>query len=613
MINTNPTLSIRAKNQIQRIAFIGQPNTGKSTFFNTVTKANAGVANWAGLTVDFMQAKLNHNGQTFEFVDLPGIYDLEGYTEDEIVVQKFLENYPFDLIVCVINASQIDRQVLMALQIQKLGIPSILMLNMADEVKRFGVKIKTNALAQQLEMPVYTISAKYGSGCVLAVQGIWDKLQTLDHSYQCINIADFFHANKVTNKEIDDIIKAGIEMPSENITTITNRLDSVLLNRFVGLPIFFLSMLAVFMAIWFVGIPLQDPVGNMTDWLQIKILEPSLTFLPKGLSQFILNGPYAGFAALLGFVPLVAFFFVVMTALEDSGYLSRAAYLMDSLMRTAGLDGRGFVLQLFGFGCNVPAIMGTRTIRSKSQRLLSILIIPFALCSARLQVFVFFLGIILPSIAGAFALWLLYIISFIVAFVLALIFNLSGQFKSKDPFVIELPPYRTPTFKQVALNVWSEMTTFVRNLAVFMIIGTSITWYLTNFPGGSEGLSTYAGQIGQFFQPLMSPLGINPLLTVSLIIGFVAKEVQLAAVATMYGLGEGSDALKATLGGAINFQQGFSYCLFSLLYVPCLTTVATIWGETKSTRFTLFSITISMLVAWIVAFGFYQGWNLLFT
>jgi len=153
----------------------------------------------------------------------------------------------------------------------------------------------------------------------------------------------------------------------------------------------------------------------------------------------------------------------------------------------------------------------------------------------------------------------------------------------------------------------------VRNLAVFMIIGTSITWYLTNFPGGSEGLSTYAGQIGQFFQPLMSPLGINPLLTVSLIIGFVAKEVQLAAVATMYGLGEGSDALKATLGGAINFQQGFSYCLFSLLYVPCLTTVATIWGETKSTRFTLFSITISMLVAWIVAFGFYQGWNLLFT
>jgi ferrous iron transport protein B len=410
---------------------------------------------------------------------------------------------------------------------------------------------------------------------------------------------------------MDEVTRIGVEMPSEDVTTFSNRLDSILLNRVVGLPIFFVSMLAVFAAIWFVGMPLQDPVGNFTDWLQGAAIEPSLSFLPKGFSDFIVNGPYAGFAALLGFVPLVAFFFVVMTALEDSGYLSRAAYLMDALMRAAGLDGRGFVLQLFGFGCNVPAIMGTRTIRSKTQRLLSILIIPFALCSARLQVFVFFLGIILPS-TGFLALWLLYIISFVVAFTLALIFNLSGQFKSKDPFVIELPPYRTPTFKQVALNVWSEMTTFVRNLAIFMIIGTCITWYLTNYPGGAEGMNTYAGRIGTFFQPLMAPLGINPLLTVSLIIGFVAKEVQLAAVATMYGLGEGSDALKTTLGGVINFQQGFSYCLFSLLYVPCLTTVATIWGETKSARFTLFSVTVSMVVAWVVAFGFYQSWGLIF-
>ena len=613
MIVASSASSLQIKNKIPRIVFIGQPNTGKSTFFNTVTKSNAGVANWPGLTVDFMQANLDYNGKTYEFVDLPGIYDLEGFTEDELVVQKFLENYNYDLIVCVINSSQIDRQILMPLQVQKLGLPCILMLNMADEVKRFGVKINTKELSETLNMPVFTISAKYGSGCVLAIQGIWDKLQTIDDSYKCSDIASFFRANKVTDNDMDEVTRIGVEMPSEDVTTFSNRLDSILLNRVVGLPIFFISMLAVFLAIWFVGMPLQDPVGNFTDWLQGTVIEPSLSFLPEGFSAFIINGPYAGFAALLGFVPLVAFFFVVMTALEDSGYLSRAAYLMDALMRSAGLDGRGFVLQLFGFGCNVPAIMGTRTIRSKSQRLLSILIIPFALCSARLQVFVFFLGIILPGIAGGFALWLLYIISFVVAFVLAMIFNLSGQFKSKDPFVIELPPYRTPTFKQVALNVWSEMTTFVRNLAIFMIIGTCITWYLTNYPGGAEGMNTYAGQIGTFFQPLMAPLGINPLLTVSLIIGFVAKEVQLAAVATMYGLGEGSDALKTTLGGVITFRQGFSYCLFSLLYVPCLTTVATIWGETKSARFTIFSVAVSMVVAWVVAFSFYQSWGFIFS
>ena len=358
--------------------------------------------------------------------------------------------------------------------------------------------------------------------------------------------------------------------------------------------------------------PAQDPVADFTDWLSESVLEPGLAFLPEVVKDFVIQGPYTGFASLLGFVPLVAFFFVLMTALEDSGYLSRAAYLMDNIMRKAGLDGRGFVMQLFGFGCNVPAIMGTRTIRSRSQRLLSILVIPFALCSARLQVFVFFLGIILPNYLGAVALWLLYIISFVVAFVMAAIFNASGQFKSKDPFVIELPPYRTPTIRQVAINVWNEMKTFVQKLSIFMIIGTTITWFLTSYPAdaaGGEG--SYAGQIGLFFSPLMEPLGINPLLTVSLIIGFVAKEVQLAAVALMYGLSEESQDLVTKIGSDINFQQGFSYCLFSLLYVPCLTTIATIWGETKSARFTIFSVTVSMVVAWVVAFVFYQGYNLI--
>ncbi|WP_413441266.1 hypothetical protein [Synechococcus sp. MIT S1220] len=188
-------------------------------------------------------------------------------------------------------------------------------------------------------------------------------------------------------------------------------------------------------------------------------------------------------------------------------------------------------MQLFGFGCNIPAIMGIRTIRSKSQRLLSILVIPFALCSAWLQVFVLFRGIILLNCLGVVALWLLYLISFVVAFMMAAIFNASGQFKSKDPFIIELPPCRTPTIRQVAINVWNEMKTFVQKLSVFMIIGTTITWYLTSFPEGTESLESYAGQIGEFFQPLMEPLGVNPLLTVSLIIGFVAQDVQLAAVA----------------------------------------------------------------------------------
>ena len=599
-------------NDKKRVAFVGQPNTGKSTFFNRITKAGAGVANWPGLTVDLMKAEIPIDGKSVEFVDLPGIYDLDGFTEDEAVVQNFLQNYAVDLIVVVINASQIDRQVRMPLQIKALGLPALAVLNMADEVKRFGVHIDTLQLSQDIGMPVFTISAKYGSGCNSAIDGIYKAVAEAESSYKVVDLVDHLGRTPVTDEDLSKAIELGVKMPDPGLVTLTNRMDAVLLHPVFGLPIFFLSMLAIFMAIWFIGMPAQDPVGDFTDWFQSTALAPALKFLPQIVQDFILNGPYAGFAALLGFVPLVAFFFVVMTALEDSGYLSRAAYLMDAIMRKAGLDGRGFVMQLFGFGCNVPAIMGTRTIRSRSQRLLSILVIPFALCSARLQVFVFFLGIILPGPSGAVALWLLYLISFGVAFTMAAIFNLSGQFKSKDPFVIELPPYRTPTFKQVGLNVWNEMKTFVQKLSVFMIIGTTLTWFLTNYPGGAEGMQTYAGQIGSVFQPLMKPLGINPLLTVSLIIGFVAKEVQLAAVATMYGMSDGSAALTEKLGTVLDFGKGFSYCLFSLLYVPCLTTVATIWGETKSARFTIFSVVVSMLTAWFVAFVFYQCW-LLFT
>ena len=611
MITTESGAQPVPRNKNRRVAFVGQPNTGKSTFFNRVTNSTAGVANWPGLTVDFMQAEIKKDDKTIEFVDMPGIYDLEGFTEDEKVVQDFLENYSVDLIVCVINASQIDRQIMMPLQIKSLGLPCLVALNMADEVKRFGVKINTAKLSEHLGMPVYTISAKYGSGCGIAIDGIWKTVNELDQSYKVVDLVQCCKSNRITEADLKNAMDQGITMPPSNLVTFTNRMDSVLLHPFFGLPIFFLSMLLLFLFIWNVGMPAQEPVEEFTNWLVDAALEPGLAFLPERVKNFIIEGPYTGFASLLGFVPLVAFFFVLMTALEDSGYLSRAAYLMDNIMRKAGLDGRGFVMQLFGFGCNVPAIMGTRTIRSKSQRLLSILVIPFALCSARLQVFVFFLGIILPNYLGAVALWLLYLISFVVAFVMAAIFNASGQFKSKDPFVIELPPYRTPTIRQVAINVWNEMKTFVQKLSVFMIIGTTITWYLTSFPEGTGGLESYAGQIGEFFQPLMEPIGINPLLTVSLIIGFVAKEVQLAAVALMYGLGEESEALRETLGNAINFQQGFSYCLFSLLYVPCLTTVATIWGETKSARFTIFSVIVSMVVAWIVAFGFYQTYNLI--
>ena len=595
--------------KIKRVGVVGQPNTGKSTFFNRITGASAAIANWPGLTVDLLQASVKMNQESVEFVDLPGIYDLNGFTEDEKVVQKFLESYPVNLILVIINATQIDRQIRVALQIKSLGLPAVVILNMADEAKRYGVKINAEILSDRLGMPVYPISAKYGTGCPRAISGIAKAVASQPQSYRVENLASHLASNPVTKEDLVTTLENAVEMPSLTAITFTNTIDRVMLHPIWGLPLFFLTMLGVFWLIWTVGLPSADPVDAVTGWIQETILEPLVSFLPELVQRLIIDGIWGGFAAIISFLPLVALFFVAMGVLEDSGYLPRAAYLMDAFMSHLGLDGRAFVLQMMGFGCNVPAIMGTRVIRSRAMRLLSMLIIPFSLCSARLQVFVFILGIILPGTQGAIALFLLYLLSFVVALGVAAILSNNQHFQSREPFVLELPPYRFPTFKQVLFRVWNEMKSFVQRVTVFAIVGGTIVWLLSNFPQGSEGLDTFAGRIGLIFAPLMNLIGINPFLTVSLLIGFIAKEVQISALATIYALS--NQLLADKLSETITFAQGFSYCIFSLIYVPCLTTLSTIWGETRSIRYTILSVLFPLTLAWVMSFIFYQGSRLL--
>jgi len=604
----SPPPAPRGKAQ-RRIALIGQPNTGKSTFFNRLTGANAAIANWPGLTVDLFQATVKWENEGIEVVDLPGIYDLNGFSEDEGVVRRFLESYGVNLIIVVLNAAQIDRQLRLLLQVQSLGLPVVGVLNLIDEAHRYGVRLDLPALSERLEIPLYAISAKQGTGCVRAAEAIRRLTLEQTQTQRVENLGAALATQAIAQERIDAILRGAAQMPSITARTFTNALDGVLLHSFWGIPLFFASMFGAFWIVWTIGLPSADPVDAVTGWLQAQILDPLVSPLPELLQGLLIDGIWAGFAALLSFVPLVALFFIVMGLLEGSGYLSRAAYLMDSLMGRLGLDGRAFVLQMLGFGCNVPAIMGTRVMRSRGLRLLAMLVIPFSLCSARLQVFVFILAAVMPSAQGAVALFALYLLSFVAAFLTAALLSRFPTFQAREPFVLELPPYRFPSLKQVFLRVWGEMKQFVTRLSVFMVIGSSLIWLLTNFPEGAEGLDTYAGQIGGWFQPLMNPLGINPFLTVSLIFGFVAKEVQIAALTVIYGLGDEGTA--AEIGRTVTFAQGFSYCLFSLLYIPCLTTLGAIWGETKSIAYTLFSVAAPLAIAWAFSFVFYQGFTLL--
>ncbi|NES76556.1 MULTISPECIES: ferrous iron transport protein B [unclassified Okeania] len=598
------TTTISKSKATKRVALIGMPNTGKSTFFNRITGVSAHVGNWPGVTVDLLQANVKINGETTEFVDLPGIYNFNGFSEDEKVVQTFLENYAIDLVLVIINAAQIDRQIRLPLQIKALGLPAVLMLNMSDEAKQYGIKIDTEELSKRLEMPVFLISAKYGKGYMNAYMAISEELKNVENSVKLNNLTSWIEAQEdISLSDIDTVLNGAVLMPSQMAQNFTAQVDKILLHPVWGLPLFFLGMFLVFWAVWNIGLPSIDLLEIVVEWVQSSIVEPLAQLFPEIVQDFLINGVWAGVTTVASFVPLIIVFFIIMAVLEDSGYLSRSAYLIDAFMAKLGLDGRSFVLHIMGFGCNVPALMGTRVMRSPALRLLTMLIIPFGLCSARLQVFVFIIAAVFPNGNGAIVLFSLYILSFLVAIITAALFQ--GVYKNEEPFILELPPYRLPTLKQVLLRSWGEVREFLVRASGFITVGCIAVWVLTSLPPGATGLDTIGGKIGQFMSPIMDPIGINPYLTLSLFFGFIAKEIVIGSLAVIYSMSEQN--VSSNIAETVTFIQGYSFCIFCLLYTPCLSTLATIVKEAKSWKFSLLSLVFPLVLAWVSSFIFYQG------
>jgi ferrous iron transport protein B len=389
----------------------------------------------------------------------------------------------------------------------------------------------------------------------------------------------------------------------------------VLLHPVLGLPLFFATMLLMFQGIYAIGVPVQ---GLLSSWLSQfgqGVLAPLLASwgLPAFLQGFLMEGLYQGIGTVSAFLPVIFLFFLAMGVVEDSGYLSRAAYLMDALMERLGLDGRSFVLCLMGFGCNVPAILGTRVMRSTGLRLLTMLVIPFSLCSARLNVFLFMAAAFFTPSQGALVIFGLYLMSFAAAILTALLFQ--GRFAAKEALVLELPPYRLPTPLQILTRAWAEVRHFWFWARRFIVIGVVAVWLLNNLPQGVPPASaqTLSGQLGVLLHPLLAPTGIDPNLTVALVFGFIAKEIVLGGLAVIYGQADTS-LLGQAMAAQVSWPQALSFMLFTLLYVPCLSTVAVIRSESKRLDFTLFTIGWSLVLAWTVSTVFFQfsrlvGWH----
>ncbi len=589
-----------------RIALVGMPNTGKSTLFNRLSGASARVGNWPGMTVELESARLLVGARMVELIDLPGLNNLHGFSEDERIARHFLETQSINALIVVLNATQIERQLAFALQIKQLGLPLILILNMADEAIRRHVLIDRDALEKALGCPVCLISAKYGHGTQAVLQALEIVLHTAqaDTSSPRSTAIEALLEDDAIEAQTTALLATTVRTPQTPATTYTDRIDSLLLHPLLGIVAFFLILLGLFQIVYSVGAPLQEVLGEALETAKTAWIAPLLSPLPTPLTSFLLDGLYDGVGTVLTFLPIILTFYLVMSAVEDSGYMARAAFLMDALMSRMGLDGRAFVMQIMGFGCNVPAIMGTRVLRNPLQRRLSMLIIPFSLCSARLQVFLFFTTAIFSPQAAPWVLLSFYVLSFLVAFLTAFVWR--GQIGTQEPLIMELPPYRYPTFTYLALQALREAGQFLRGAGGFIVAGVAIIWLLTHLPWGVIPASpqSWAGQIATFTAPLFEPLGIDNLLSIALMFGFVAKEVVVGALAVIYGAGP--NELAGVVARSMNWQQAYSFMLFTLLYTPCLATLAAIRRESRSLRFTLASMGWSLAVAWLASFAFYQ-------
>jgi len=589
---------------MKRIALLGMPNTGKSTLFNRMTGGAARVGNWPGITVELLSGKILLGSDMVEIIDLPGIYDLHGFSDDEQVVRHFLHDNVPDLALVIINATQIERQMSLLLQLKQLNMNVVVLLNMADEARKYGISIDSKKMSELLGMPIFLVSGKYGTGYPEALQAVTKALR-----YPTPGMAEQLRSQLEQDVHIETemarVLRHAVQIPAQLPENLTEKLDRVMLHPWLGLPIFFGIMYLLFQAIFLLGQPLQGWVGDALGWLREAALDPAFAGLPAWLSGLLLDGIYNGVATVAAFVPLIVLFFLFMAMVEDSGYLSRAAFLMDALMARLGLDGRGFVMLLMGFGCNVPALMGTRVMRSRAMRLLTMLVIPFSLCSARLQVFVFITAALFSPGVAPLVLFSLYLFSFAAAILTALLFK--GKFRNNEPFVLELPPYRFPTAYQIVMRGWLEIQHFLRRATKFIIAGVVLVWLLTNLPpsAATAGPDTLAGIIGAWLHPIFAPIGINEQLTIALIFGFVAKEIVIGSLAVIYGLS--GEALGGALGQQLDWVQAYSFMLFTLIYTPCLSAIATLRSESKNLGYTLFSIGWSLALAWLVSFAFYQG------
>lgn len=658
------------------IALFGNPNTGKTSLFNNLTGSYEYVGNWSGVTVEKKIGILRQHD--VPIVDLPGIYSLQPLSRDEGVATEFLLTESFSAIVNIVDASQLKRNLHLTVQLLEFGKPLIIALNMIDVAEKRGVKVDAEKLSQCIGVPVIPVIARtgkgteelvrtilslteqsgpsfsidYGRAVEAAVQKIgeqlpddvpvskrWLALQFLEgnervHAYlqtyvdvaplrsirdnarQTLGHSLAEHMYEVRDQWIANVVETSTVAMKQKPLTLTEKIDAIVTNKYLGLPIFLLFMYIMFMLTFdWLGSPLADLLdqffsGPLTDWLS-KLL--SLIGASPFIKELVLSGIVSGVGGVLVFVPQIFILFFFISLLEDSGYMARVAMVMDRFMEAIGLNGKAFIPMIIGFGCNVPGVMATRTIEQPKERLLAILLLPFMSCSARLPVYALFAGTFFAK-NQAIVVFFLYVLGIVVALGLAKLFSATLLKDESSVFVIELPPYRMPQALTLWRSTWDKGKGFVRKAGTFIFGGSVAIWLLTYVGPKGIGVSmddSFLAVIGSVLAPILAPLGFGTWQAgASLITGFLAKEVVVSTMNIIYHAKD-MDVLQGAIVQHFTPLSALSFMAFVLLYTPCLATVATIRKETGARKWMFVSIGCALTVAYTISFLIYEGGKLL--
>ncbi len=666
------------------VGFIGNPNCGKTTLFNAFTGANLKVANWPGVTVEKVEGAMQYHNHTYRLVDLPGTYSLTSYTMEEQVSRQYILSDDVDVVVDVADASSLERNLYLTLQLLELGKPVILALNMMDVVEKRGMEIDLHRLPEMLGIPVIPVSAQKRTGLDILLHAIahhrdqrstdplihhhtslsrsekhaqyavvyrddmenridritlalkrrypqmenyrWHALKLLEQDQEItekypVNLPDILdrsYESDIINQKYDFIeeIIQEVLVNREKQSALTARVDGILLHNLLAIPAFLCIMALVFFLTFTIGDWLKGYLEAFVGWSSDAAASvlASLHTNPMMIS-LVVDGIMAGVGGILSFLPNIFILFLALAFLEDSGYMSRVAYVKNGIMGRLGLSGRAFIPMVLGFGCTVPALMASRVLEDPKDRYRIMLITPFMSCSARLPIYLLFSELFFPDHAMLVS-YCMYLIGIAVAIASAFLLHKMDRKKNEDLLLIELPEYKLPSARTVCIYVWEKVKDYLTKAGTTIFVASIIIWFILNFgPQGytSDMAASFGAKLGSLLVPLLVPVGLGFWqIVVALIAGISAKEVVVSSFIVLFGIqGTKTAGEMAALNGQLSFigfgpLNAFCMMLFCLLYIPCAATLATVKKETGSARSMGKTAAFQLLVAWGLTFLVYQ-------